>query len=139
MLRTALYAVAAFLAISPLQAVYASPGYHTVTAPLPPPSSTAELGFFVDEQVPSIPLIVKSPYLQAWLPAGSKQPRLAGRWCEFWTGQSQGWTGFIRVDGHAYTFMGDPSSYGQSLAVQQFYKVQLNYWIYMYTALLKRL
>lgn len=82
-----------------------------------------DAGFFVNERVPSIPLIVKSPYLQAWLPVGSKQPSLAGRWCEFWTGQSQGWTGFVRVDGHAYTFMGAPSLYGQSLAIQTGYKV----------------
>jgi len=82
-----------------------------------------EFGFFVNEQVPSIPLIVKTPYLQAWMPVGSRQPHLAGRWCEFWTGQQQGWTGFVRVDGHAYTFMGDPSLHGQSLAIQKWYKV----------------
>lgn len=90
---------------------------------VPPQPSNVEPGYFVNERVPSIPLIVKSPYLQAWMPVGSKQPRLAGKWCEFWTGQQQGWTGFIRVDGHAYTFMGDPSLYGQSLAIQQSYKV----------------
>lgn len=37
--------------------------------------------------------------------------------------QEQGWTGFIRVDGHAYTFLGDPSLYGQSLAIQESYQV----------------
>lgn len=86
-------------------------------------SGNATDGYFINERIPSIPLIVKSPYLQSWLPVGSGQPQLAGKWCQFWTGQRQGWTGFIRVDGHAYTFMGDPSLYGQSIATQTFYKV----------------
>jgi len=80
-------------------------------------------GFFANERVPSIPLIVKTPYLQAWLPVGSGEPRLAGKWSQFWTGQWQGWTGFVRVDGHTYTFMGHPMPYGQSLAQQLFYEV----------------
>lgn len=88
-------------------------------------SNGSGTGFFINEQVPSIPLIVKTPYLQAWMPIGAREPRLAGRWCEFWTGQQQGWTGFVRVDGHAYTFMGEPSLYGQSLAVQRSYEVHL--------------
>jgi hypothetical protein len=83
----------------------------------------AEPGFFANERVPSIPLIVKTPYLQAWLPVGSGEPRLAGKWCQFWTGQWQGWTGFVRVDGQSYTFMGHPMPYGQSIAQQLSYEV----------------
>ncbi|KAK9895539.1 DUF1793-domain-containing protein [Cystobasidium minutum MCA 4210] len=97
-------------------------------------SRHAEPGSFADERVPSIPLIVKSPYLQAWMPVGANQPRLAGKWCQFWTGQEQGWTGFIRVDGHAYTFLGDPSLYGQSLAIQESYQLSATSTIFSFLA-----
>ena len=84
---------------------------------------SGEPGFFVNERVPSLPLAVKSPYLSAWLPVGSGEGHLAGRWPQFWLGQVMGWTGFIRVDDITYTFMGTPNCYGQEVASQLFYKV----------------
>ncbi|KAJ7129541.1 DUF1793-domain-containing protein [Mycena epipterygia] len=55
----------------------------------------------------SIPLAVRTPYLSAWLPQGSGAS-LNGVWPQHWTGQTVGWAGFIKVDGTAYSFLGDP-------------------------------
>ncbi|KAJ7044468.1 DUF1793-domain-containing protein [Mycena alexandri] len=55
----------------------------------------------------SIPLAVRSPYLSTWLPQGGGNP-LNGVWPQHWTGQTVGWAGFIKVDGTAYSFLGDP-------------------------------
>ncbi|KAF8581797.1 DUF1793-domain-containing protein [Ramaria rubella] len=57
---------------------------------------------------PAVPLAVRTPYLSAWLQQGSGQP-LNGIWPSFWTGMTLGWAGFIRVDGTAYNFLGDPT------------------------------
>ncbi|KAE8218857.1 hypothetical protein CF319_g7341 [Tilletia indica] len=74
---------------------------------------------------PSIPLIVKGPYLNAWLPSGSdldvtppnKEGNggyLAGQYPAFWTsgrgahGEFRlGMHGYIRIDGTTYQFMGN--------------------------------
>jgi len=74
---------------------------------------------------PSIPLIVKGPYLSAWLPSGSllsstppnKEGNggyLAGQYPAFWTsgrgadGEFRlGMHGYIRIDGKTYQFMGN--------------------------------
>ena len=85
-----------------------------------------EPGFFINERVPSLPLAVKSPYLSSWLPVGSGEVHLAGKWPQFWAGQTMGWTGFLRVDDKPYTFMGNPGSYGQEIAKQLFYKVNFS-------------
>ncbi|RYP78349.1 hypothetical protein DL771_000534 [Monosporascus sp. 5C6A] len=58
---------------------------------------------------PSIPLAVKSPYLNSWLNAGSDGGNggyLAGEWPRFWAQQITGWMGFIRVDGVPYAWLG---------------------------------
>ncbi|KAJ7781111.1 DUF1793-domain-containing protein [Mycena metata] len=55
----------------------------------------------------SIPLAVRSPYLSTWLPQGGGNP-LNGVWPQHWTEQTVGWAGFIKVDGTAYSFLGDP-------------------------------
>ncbi|KAI8932120.1 hypothetical protein NX059_011005 [Plenodomus lindquistii] len=58
---------------------------------------------------PALPLAVKSPYLSAWLPAGSMDSDggyLPGRWATFWAGQDVGWTGLVKVDGKTLTWMG---------------------------------
>ncbi|KAK0558194.1 hypothetical protein OC844_005345 [Tilletia horrida] len=72
----------------------------------------------------SIPLFVRSPYLNAWLPSGSldsaRPPNkegnggyLAGSYPTFWTsGRSDGdfrlgIHGYLRINGQAYQFMGD--------------------------------
>lgn len=60
---------------------------------------------------PAIPLAVRSPYLSTWMDAGSDGGNggmLAGQWPVFWANQINGWAGFIRVDGTAYTWLGAP-------------------------------
>ncbi|ESK94383.1 glutaminase, partial [Moniliophthora roreri MCA 2997] len=57
---------------------------------------------------PSIPLAVRTPYLSAWLPQGSGAA-LNDVWPTFWTGSILGWAGFAKVDGRAYSFLGDPN------------------------------
>ncbi|KAI2618159.1 glutaminase A [Hypoxylon sp. NC1633] len=64
---------------------------------------------FSPARPPAIPLAVKGPYLNSWLDVGSdggNGGHLAGEWAKFWTQQVTGWTGFIRVDGTAYTWLG---------------------------------
>ncbi|QRV97100.1 DNA polymerase 1 [Ceratobasidium sp. AG-Ba] len=68
---------------------------------------------------PAIPLAVRSPYLSAWLQGGSGGGSLAGQWPTFWTGSILGWAGYIRVDGKAYTFLGNPGVSGSVLATQK--------------------
>ncbi|KAF2659697.1 glutaminase GtaA [Lophiostoma macrostomum CBS 122681] len=68
---------------------------------------------FTPARPPSLPLAVKSPYLSTWFPAGSDGGNggyLPGQWPSFWTGQTTGWTGLIRVDGKTFTWMGAPAN-----------------------------
>ncbi|KAJ7283979.1 DUF1793-domain-containing protein [Mycena rebaudengoi] len=57
---------------------------------------------------PSIPLAVRTPYVSAWLPQGAGAA-LNDVWPAFWTGQTLGWAGFVKVDGRAFSFMGTPN------------------------------
>ncbi|GAA5989358.1 hypothetical protein JCM5350_005687 [Sporobolomyces pararoseus] len=69
---------------------------------------------------PAIPLAVKSPYLNAWLPTGGDFPKtLAGQWARHWPVRwgpysrknfRLPWSGMIRVDGKTYEFLGAPIS-----------------------------
>lgn len=52
---------------------------------------------------PSLPLAVKSPYLNTWLDGGGSLP---GTFPHFWTGQINGWQGFVSVDGTVFNWMG---------------------------------
>ncbi|RYP52667.1 hypothetical protein DL768_002223 [Monosporascus sp. mg162] len=64
---------------------------------------------FSPARPPSIPLAVKSPYLNSWLNVGDDEENgghLAGGWPRFWAQQITGWTGFIRVDGVPYAWLG---------------------------------
>ncbi|RYP88555.1 hypothetical protein DL769_000251 [Monosporascus sp. CRB-8-3] len=64
---------------------------------------------FSPARPPSIPLAVKSPYLNSWLNDGSEGGNggyLAEGWPRFWAQQITGWTGFIRVDGVPYAWLG---------------------------------
>ncbi|KAK7754712.1 hypothetical protein SLS62_003270 [Diatrype stigma] len=64
---------------------------------------------FSPTRPPSIPLAVRSPYLNSWLNAGSDGGNggyLAGEWSNFWIQQVTGWVGFIRVDGTPYAWLG---------------------------------
>ncbi|KAJ7836329.1 hypothetical protein B0H14DRAFT_3460711 [Mycena olivaceomarginata] len=56
---------------------------------------------------PSIPLAVRSPYLNTWLPQG-QGVALNDAWPSFWVGRITAWVGFVRVDGISYTFLGTP-------------------------------
>ncbi|KAE8223704.1 hypothetical protein CF319_g3301 [Tilletia indica] len=87
-------------------------------------SMTAKAGSFSPLNPSSIPLLVRGPYLNAWLPSGSlssAQPPnkegnggfLAGQLPTFWTGGRAegdfrlGLYGYIRIDGVSYQFMGN--------------------------------
>ncbi|WPG98981.1 Hypothetical protein R9X50_00178300 [Acrodontium crateriforme] len=69
---------------------------------------------FSPARPPAIPLAVKSPYLSTWQAAGGEGGNggyLVGQWPTFWAGAIIGWTGLIRVDGQAYTWMGAPDNH----------------------------
>ncbi|KAF2838247.1 glutaminase GtaA [Patellaria atrata CBS 101060] len=65
---------------------------------------------FSPARPPAIPLAVRSPYLSTWLPAGrdaeTSGELSAGVWPSYWTGDATAWTGFVRVDGRNYRWMG---------------------------------
>ncbi|KAK6217602.1 hypothetical protein LQW54_003324 [Pestalotiopsis sp. IQ-011] len=66
---------------------------------------------FSPARPPSVPIAVKSPYLNTWLNAGSDGGNggyLAGEWTTFWDQGITAWVGLIRVDGVAYNWMGAP-------------------------------
>lgn len=80
---------------------------------------------FYPTNPPNFPLAVRGPYLSAWLPSGSDRSAtppniqgnggyLAGQYPAFWTtsygadGEFRlGWSGFIRINGKSYQWMGD--------------------------------
>ncbi|KAK1226441.1 hypothetical protein PQX77_010605 [Marasmius sp. AFHP31] len=61
---------------------------------------------------PSVPLAVRTPYLSAWLNQQKDGTALNEGWPMFWTGRVVGWAGFIRVDGKAYSYLGDAQTDG---------------------------
>lgn len=63
---------------------------------------------FSPAKPPSVPLAVRSPYLNVWLNGQENGPHaiLPGQWPRFWTTGVQGWQGFIKVDGKSYNWMG---------------------------------
>ncbi|KAF1812219.1 glutaminase GtaA [Eremomyces bilateralis CBS 781.70] len=71
--------------------------------------AVANASTFSPARPPAIPLAVKSPYLNTWLQAGNDGAILPGQWPQFWEGRITAWTGMIRVDGKAYTWMGNPN------------------------------
>ncbi|KAF8883844.1 hypothetical protein BD779DRAFT_813306 [Infundibulicybe gibba] len=61
---------------------------------------------FIRAQAPwpgSIPLAIRSPYFNCWLPNPG-----AGSWPTFWNGRNQvlGWTGYIKIDGVSFEWLG---------------------------------
>ncbi|KZV98208.1 DUF1793-domain-containing protein [Exidia glandulosa HHB12029] len=56
----------------------------------------------------SVPLAVRSPYINAWLAQGAGTA-LNDNWATFWTGSIVGWAGYVRVDGKVFLTMGAPS------------------------------
>ncbi|KAK3937404.1 hypothetical protein QBC46DRAFT_416269 [Diplogelasinospora grovesii] len=67
--------------------------------------SSAAASTFTPAKPPAVPLAVRSPYLNAWL-QGDSGCILPGSWPKFWTAQTQGWQGFVAVDGAVYNWMG---------------------------------
>ncbi len=60
---------------------------------------------------PSIPLAVRSPYLNTWLPQG-QGVALNAAWPTLWAGQTTAWTGLAKVDGQSYSWLGAASVSG---------------------------
>ncbi|TCD65510.1 hypothetical protein EIP91_002558 [Steccherinum ochraceum] len=50
-----------------------------------------------------IPLVLRSPYLNAWTQGGE----LTRSWPTFWNQRNLGWAGYIRVDGVTYQWLGN--------------------------------
>ncbi|KAJ7583013.1 hypothetical protein C8J56DRAFT_1056024 [Mycena floridula] len=84
---------------------------------------------------PSIPLAVRSPYLSSWLPQGEGVP-LNGEWATFWAGQVQAWTGFVKIDGQSYSFLGAAGVDGVSFikATQKSFKFTATQSIFVLSA-----
>lgn len=59
--------------------------------------------------IPSIPLIVKDPYLNVWQMADN----LYDDWARHWTGAIKAMAGMVRIDGKPYKFMGLVGQYPQ--------------------------
>jgi hypothetical protein len=62
---------------------------------------------------PAVPLVVNNPYVNVWMTTDAAP----GHWPTFWNGSVKAITGFVRVDGATYVFMGAPGG-GMPLARQ---------------------
>lgn len=78
----------------------------------PTGSAFAQPPIFDPLRPPAVPLAVRSPYLSTWMPASI----LAGTWANFWTGRTTAMTGYLRVDGVDYLFLGAPSVSGHPVS-----------------------
>jgi len=67
---------------------------------------------------PSVPLIVRSPYVSTW----QNTSIAPGNWSTFWNGNVKAITGIVRVDGTSYVFFGAPGGIG---TVQNATQIQL--------------
>ncbi|MDA3732338.1 DUF4965 domain-containing protein [Niameybacter massiliensis] len=63
---------------------------------------TGGRSMILNQQVPSLPIIVHHPYLSLWLPA----KELYGACIEHWCGLKRSINGHILIDGKVYRFMG---------------------------------
>lgn len=88
-------------------------------------SNALKASSFTPINPPSLPLAVRSPYLNAWLPSGSSLSStppnkvgdggyLASEWPSFWTSSygadgefRLGWSGYIRINGTTWQWMGN--------------------------------
>ncbi|MBA2393108.1 MAG: DUF5127 domain-containing protein [Ktedonobacteraceae bacterium] len=57
---------------------------------------------------PSVPLIVRNPYVSTW----QNSDVSPGNWSTFWNGNVKAITGIVRVDGTSYVFFGAPGGIG---------------------------
>jgi hypothetical protein len=64
----------------------------------------ADLASSVPARPKTVPLAVRSPYLNTWLPGDS----LAGTWPRFWNGRVTAICGIARIDGVPHLFAGSP-------------------------------
>ena len=67
---------------------------------------------------PSVPLIVRSPYVSTW----QNTSTAPGSWSTFWNGNVKAITGIVRIDGTSYVFFGAPGGIG---TVQNATQIQL--------------
>jgi hypothetical protein len=63
---------------------------------------------FTPVRPPSVPLIVRNPYVNTWQNANTG----TGNWPTFWNGNIKAITGIVRVDGTSYVFFGSPGGIG---------------------------
>ena len=63
---------------------------------------------------PSVPLIVRTPYLSVW--SGADAPNAA--WPTFWTGATKAIAGIARIDGTSYVFLGTPGNVGAAMKLE---------------------
>jgi hypothetical protein len=78
---------------------------------------------------PSVPLVTIDPYTSCWSPS----QLLAAEWPQHWTGRAHAMSGFIRVDGKAYRFLGAAPQVTQQ-ARQISLDVQATQTIYQFAA-----
>ncbi|KAF9791272.1 hypothetical protein BJ322DRAFT_439174 [Thelephora terrestris] len=60
---------------------------------------------------PATPLAVRGPYLQSWMNQGVTNGSLNSGWQSYRDGSKLTWTGFLRVDGQLFDWMGDRQNY----------------------------
>ena len=60
---------------------------------------------------PSLPLAIKVPYLNTWIPQGADPSTIPHSQPKFWsTTLALGWFAAARVDGQPYTLFGNPAN-----------------------------
>lgn len=64
---------------------------------------------------PAVPLVVRSPYVNAWQPSDVAP----GTWSTFWNGNIKAMTGIARIDGTSYIFFGAPGGTGTNQFMTQ--------------------
>ncbi|MHB1511033.1 MAG: glutaminase domain-containing protein [Acidimicrobiales bacterium] len=93
-------------------ASYRAPEIAGLSAVAPPPAEPAKRSASpitksdARFRPPAVPLAVRSPYLNAWLPGDT----LPGTWPMRWIGQETQLAGIVRIDGQPWVWAGAPSA-----------------------------